>query len=254
MGIALITGATSGIGEATALKFAEQGWNLIITGRRTERLNALAQKIRQEYQAEIITLNFDISDHASVQSALNSLPVEWRNIDLLLNNAGGAAGRSLIQDGSLEDWETMINANVKGLLYVSKEIFPWMITRKQGHIINIGSIAAKEVYSAGNVYCATKFAVDALTKAMRIDLLPHNIRVTGIHPGAVETEFSQVRFKGDTAKAKAIYEGFTPLVAKDIADIIWFVASQPAHVNISDLVVMPTAQASTNLTYKNLIE
>jgi 3-hydroxy acid dehydrogenase/malonic semialdehyde reductase len=242
--IVLITGATSGIGKACAAIFAREKYNLILTGRRAERLKALKQELEAQEGVNIVILCFDVSDKDAVSENLNNLPEDWKNIDILLNNAGLSQGLSAIQDGELSDWETMIDTNVKGLLYVSKIVSGWMITHKKGHIINLGSIAAKEVYPNGNVYCATKHAVDALNKAMRIDLLPYGIKVTGIHPGAVETEFSVVRFKGDEEKAKKVYEGYEPLKALDIAETIWFAASRPAHVNISDLLIMPTAQAS----------
>lgn len=248
--IALITGATSGIGKATALKFAEQGLNLIITGRRNDRLKKLSSEIRKKFGTDVHSLNFDVRHFKEAEKAIHSLAGKWKNIDVLVNNAGLAAGFGSIDIGKLDDWETMIDTNIKGLLYVSKLIFPVMIKRKKGHIINVGSIAGKEVYLNGNVYCATKFAVDALTKAMRADLLPHHIKVTGICPGAVETEFSLVRYQGDALKAKSIYKGFTPLKGKDIAEIIWFAASRPQHVNINDIVIMPTAQADT----KNILK
>lgn len=249
--IVLITGATAGIGKAAAFKFAENGYRLIITGRRGDRLKILSSEL-QQFKTEVFSLSFDVRNLKETESAINSLPEKWKAIDVLLNNAGLAAGFGTIDEGKIEDWETMIDTNIKGLLYVSRLIFPLMIKRKKGHIINVGSIAGKEVYLKGNVYCATKFAVDALTRGMRIDLLPHNIKVTGICPGAAETEFSLVRYKGDAEKAKNIYAGFTPLTAEDIAEVIWFAASRPPHVNINDLVIMPTAQADTkNILKKN---
>ena len=244
--IALITGATSGIGKATAIQFAQNNYQLILTGRRNDRLVALKNELSASYQTAILTLNFDVQDNEAVQNALASLPADWKKIDVLVNNAGLSLGLDPIQRANLADWEQMIDTNVKGLLYVSKIVSNWMIENKTGHIINIGSIAGKETYANGNVYCATKHAVDSLNKAMRIDLLPHGIRVTGIHPGAVETEFSAVRFKGDIERAKKVYDGFDPLVAKDIAEAIWFAVSRPAHVTINDLVIMPTAQANTS--------
>ena len=247
--IAIITGATSGIGEAAALRLAENKTNLIITGRRQERLSILKNKL-EDRNVRVLALCFDLSDEDAVKDALGNLPEEWRKIDVLLNNAGLAAGLSTLQEGESDDWNRMIDTNVKGLLYVTRAIAPGMVERKSGHIINIGSIAGKEVYPNGNVYCATKHAVDALTKAMRIDMLSHNIKVTQISPGAVETEFSLVRFHGDTALAKSVYEGYESLVASDIADCIWFVVSRPPHVNINDMVVMPTAQASATLFHR----
>lgn len=247
--IALITGATAGIGKAAALKFAKNGYSVIITGRRKDRLKTFAADL-QQYKTNVFILCFDVRDFKETESAINSLPEEWKAVDVLLNNAGLAAGFGTIDEGKVDDWEAMINTNIKGLLYVSKSIIPMMIKRQKGHIINVGSIAGKEVYLKGNVYCATKFAVDALTRGMRIDLLPHNIKVTAICPGAVETEFSLVRYKGDAEKAKSIYAGFTPLTAEDIAEVIWFAASRPPHVNINDLIIMPTAQADT----KNILK
>lgn len=240
----LITGATSGIGEATARTFAAEGWNLIITGRRQERLDTLAEDLRKE-GVDVLPLCFDIQDKDHVTAAIEGLSDEWKTIDVLINNAGLALGKSPIQDGDVDDWDTMIDTNVKGLLYVSRAVMPLLIERGKGHIINLCSIAGKEAYKGGAVYNATKFAVDALSKAMRIDMVEHGIKVTNICPGNVETEFSQVRFKGDPDKAKAPYEGYDPLIAQDIADVIWFCASRPEHVNINDIVVMPTAQANT---------
>ncbi|MBK5195176.1 MAG: SDR family oxidoreductase [Proteiniphilum sp.] len=247
--IALITGATSGIGEAAALRLAENKTNLIITGRRQERLTILKNKL-EERNVRVLALCFDVRDELAVKDALGNLPEEWRKIDILLNNAGLAAGLGTLQEGDSDDWSLMIDTNVKGLLYVTRAIAPGMVERKSGHIINIGSIAGKEVYPNGNVYCATKHAVDALTKAMRIDMLAHNVKVTQICPGAVETEFSLVRFHGDRSRAEHVYEGYESLVAADIADCIWFVVSRPPHVNINDMVVMPTAQASATLFHK----
>lgn len=249
--IALITGATSGIGEACAHVFAREGYNLILTGRREDRLNKVAAHLNDKYDVEIIASSFDVSNRQQVIDSLQELAPEWKQVDVLINNAGLSQGLDPIQNGNIDDWETMIDTNVKGLLYVSRVVSNWMIENGKGHIINLGSIAGKEVYANGNVYCATKHAVDALNKGMRIDLLPHGIKVTAIHPGAVETEFSEVRFKGDKDRAKKVYDGFEPLVAQDIAETIWFVASRPAHVNINDLVIMPTAQATaTNIFRK----
>ncbi|HVK96606.1 MAG TPA: SDR family NAD(P)-dependent oxidoreductase [Flavisolibacter sp.] len=241
--IVFITGATAGFGEACAYKFAQNNYSLILNGRRADRLEKLKDQLENEYQTTCITLPFDVRDQQATSAAVASLPDEWKKIDVLINNAGLAAGRDLFHEGSIDDWDTMIDTNLKGLLYVSKAIVPLMVQRKQGHIINLGSVAGKEIYEKGNVYCATKAAVDALSKAMRIDLLPYYIKVTAIHPGAAETEFSLVRFKGDEATAKKIYEGFQPLTATDIADIIFYTATLPAHICINDLVVTCTQQA-----------
>ena len=232
---AFITGATSGIGKATAEIFAKNNIRLILCGRRTERLKELQEELSA--LTEVTTLQFDVSKRAQVEKAINSLPENFKQIDVLINNAGNAHGLSSIQNGDIEDWDAMLDINVKGLLYVSKAIIPQMTERNSGFIVNIGSIAAKDVYPNGNVYCASKHAVDALNKGMRIDLNKHNIRVSAIHPGAVETEFSDVRFKGDTEKAKSVYAGYKALQAEDIADIIHFVVTRPYHVNIEDLVV-----------------
>ncbi len=249
--IALITGATAGIGEACAHVFAREGYNLLLTGRRAERLEYLAKQLTQQYGVDVATSVFDVRNKEQVIDNLEGLPEEWKKVDVLINNAGLSQGLDPLQNGKYLDWETMIDTNIKGLLYVSKVVSNWMIINKTGHIINIGSIAGKEVYANGNVYCATKHAVDALNKGMRIDLLTHGIKVTGINPGAVETEFSEVRFHGDKERAKKVYEGFTPLVAQDIAETIWFAASRPAHVNINELTVMPLAQATaTNIFRK----
>ena len=242
--IVLITGATSGIGEACAHKFAAAGNHLIITGRRADRLHKLQQELESAFSIKVLPLVFDVQDRNAVMENLGKLPAEWQNIDILINNAGLAAGRDLFEEADLNDWETMLNTNVHGLIYVTKAILPFMIAQKKGHIINMGSIAAKEVYEKGNVYCASKFAVDALSKGMRIDLLKHHIKVTCIHPGAVETEFALVRFKGDETKAAATYDGIVPLTASDIADTIFYCAQLPAHVCINDLVITCTQQAS----------
>lgn len=247
---AFITGATSGIGKATALLLASQGINLIICGRRADRLNELKFQIHP--LVKVHSLDFDIRDESAVMEAIGSLPEEWRSIDILINNAGNAHGLSPIHEGNTEDWNAMMDINVKGLLYVSKAIIPGMVARKSGHIINIGSIAGKEVYPNGNVYCASKFAVDAITSGMRLDLNLYGIRVTGIHPGLVETEFSLVRFKGDAQRAGSVYKGFKPLVAEDIADVIWYIVNCPPHVMISDLTILPTAQASATIVNKQL--
>jgi len=245
---ALITGATSGIGKATAQLFAKNNYKIIICGRRKNRLEELEKELSQ--YTSVYSLEFDVSDKNAVFANIDSLPETFSNIDVLINNAGNAHGLDPIQDGNLDDWENMIDINLKGLLYVSKAIIPKMIAQKSGHIINIGSTAAKQVYPNGNVYCATKHAVDAINKGMKMDLNPYGIRVGAIHPGLVETEFSEVRFKGDTEKAANVYKGFTPLKAEDIADIIHFVISRPYHVNISDMVVMCTAQGSATLVQR----
>jgi NADP-dependent 3-hydroxy acid dehydrogenase YdfG len=246
--IILITGATSGFGMATARIFAKNGHRLIITGRREERLNKLAVELKSTFDVDVLPLVFDVRDSKAVQAAADNLPEEWHNIDILVNNAGLAVGLGPIQEGVLDDWDRMIDTNIKGLLYMTRSFAHFMIERKSGHIINIGSIAGKEVYPNGNVYCATKHAVDALSKAMRTDMLKHGIKVTQIAPGAAETEFSVVRFKGDQAAADNFYKGFTPLTGEDIAEIIYYVTTLPAHVCINDLIVTPTAQASaTNI-------
>lgn len=246
---AFITGATSGIGKATAEIFAKNNIRLILCGRRKERLKSLQEELSKI--TEVTTLQFDVSKREEVSTAIKSLPENFKNIDILINNAGNAHGLSTIQDGNIDDWDAMLDINVKGLLYVSKSIIPQMIQNNSGFIINIGSIAGKEVYPNGNVYCASKFAVNALNKSMRLDLNPYNIRVSAIHPGLVETEFSEVRFKGDTERAKTVYKDFKALQAEDIADIIHFVITRPYHVNIEDLVVYPTAQASATILNKN---
>ncbi len=248
--IVLITGATSGFGKAIAEKFASGNWNCIITGRRAEKLHALADELREKHSVRILSLVFDVQHKDEVHQNLSGLPDEWKDIDVLVNNAGLALGRDTFDKGHIQDWDTMIDTNVKGLLYVTKAVVPYMVAKNQGHIINIGSTAAKEVYEKGNVYCASKFAVDAISKGLRVDLLPHKIKVTAIHPGAAETEFSLVRFKGDADKAGQTYEGFTPLHAEDIADIIWYSATLPAHVCINELVVTCTAQANSNSIYR----
>lgn len=249
--IGLITGATSGIGEACARLFAANNYDLIITGRRGERLKSLADELSAAHGIKVTTLVFDIRKKKEVTEKLESLSSESKNIDVLINNAGLSLGLEPVNEGAVDDWDIMIDTNVKGLLYVTKIVSGWMVKNKSGHIINLGSIAGKETYANGNVYCATKHAVDSLSKAMRIDLLPHHIKVTAIHPGAVETEFSEIRFKGDKQRAKKVYEGFTPLSAGDIADVIWFAASRPAHVNINDLLIMPTAQANAGHLIKD---
>lgn len=247
--IAFITGASSGFGEAIARKFASNNYKVIITGRRSDRLKALQSELNSEGE-RCLALQFDVRIENEVKAAISSLPENWSLIDVLVNNAGLAAGRGPIQNGETEDWERMIDTNIKGLLYVSKAILPGMCDRQNGHVINIGSVAGKEAYPGGNIYCATKFAVDALSKSMRIDLLPFGIRVTQICPGAAETEFSIVRFNGDAEKAKSVYQDYEPLHAEDIAEIAWFAVSRPAHVCLNDIVVMPTAQANTTQLFK----
>ncbi|HEY3402901.1 MAG TPA: SDR family NAD(P)-dependent oxidoreductase [Ohtaekwangia sp.] len=247
--IVLLTGASSGIGEATARLLAKNNFSIILCGRREERLLALKKEL--EAFTSITHLVFDVRDQQQVKKSISFLPPQWKDIDILINNAGNAHGLSPIQTGSLEDWDAMIDINVKGLLYVSKEIIPGMTERKGGHIINLGSIAGKEVYPNGNVYCASKFAVDALTQGMRMDLNPYGIKVTSINPGLVETEFALVRFKGDQEKASLVYRGMKPLVGEDIADIILYVLKSPAHVQLADITVFPTAQASSTLVKRN---
>ncbi|HEU4471847.1 MAG TPA: SDR family NAD(P)-dependent oxidoreductase [Flavisolibacter sp.] len=249
--IVLITGATSGFGEACAFRFAVGGYDLILTGRRKERLDSLKKELEEKHACQCYSLPFDVMDQQAVFGAINSLPEAWKNVDVLINNAGLALGRDLFEEASLDDWNIMIDTNLKGLLYVSKALIPFMIERKKGHVINLGSIAAKEVYERGNVYCASKAAVDAISQGMRMDLLRHHIKVTAIHPGAAETEFSVVRFKGAEDKAKKVYEGYEPLAAEDVAEIIFYTASLPPHVCINDLVVTCTQQASSYLFDKS---
>ncbi len=240
----LITGATSGIGLACAHIFAKSNYNLVITGRREERLENIKIELGQKYDIEINVLSFDIRRKNSVFEAIEKLKNEKINIDILVNNAGLASGLSTVQEGDIDDWEKMIDTNIKGLLYISRAVLPMMVKNGKGHIINIGSIAGKEVYPNGNIYCGTKHAVDAITKGMRIDTVKHGIRVSQVAPGAVETEFSVVRFHGDKEKADAVYDGFQPLHPEDVADAVFYIANTPQHVNINDLVIMPTAQAS----------
>ena len=248
----LITGATSGIGRATAIAMANDNNRLIITGRREERLKELAHEIQVKFKSEVLILCFDVRDKEAVKNAINSIPKEWKNIDVLVNNAGLALGFEPIQEGSIEDWDNMIDSNVKGLLYVSHHVIPLMIEQNSGHIINIGSIAGKEVYPGGNVYCATKHAVEAITKAMRMDLVKHNIKVSQVAPAATETEFSIVRYHGDEKRAKDTYKGYKPLVGEDIANVIKFMIEQPPHVCKNDVFVAPTAQASATVWNKKL--
>lgn len=243
----LITGASSGIGEACARKYATLGYKLILTGRRADRLTSLKRALTEEFAIEILILNFDVRKHNEVVENLGNLPDGWQKIDLLINNAGLALGFDLFQNAHLEDWEQMIDTNIKGLLYVSKTVVPYMIQNGRGQIINIGSIAGRQAYPKGNVYCATKYAVNALTETMRMELCGTGIRVGQIQPGAVNTEFSTVRFHGDTQRADQVYAGFEPLTAADIADTIAFMSEAPAHVNIADVLILPTAQASATL-------
>ncbi|HOY39099.1 MAG: SDR family NAD(P)-dependent oxidoreductase [Bacteroidales bacterium] len=242
--IVLITGATAGIGKATAELLGKNGYRIIITGRRQSKLSELQDTLKLKHNCSIISLCFDIRNRKEVDNAIDSLPTEWKDISILVNNAGLAAGFSPFQDCEISDWERMIDTNVKGLLYISKKVIPLIIAQGSGHIVNIGSIAGREVYPNGNVYNATKHAVDALSKAMRIDLLKHNIKVTQIAPGLAETEFSEVRFHGDKQRAKEVYKGFEPLHAEDIADAIHYAITRPVHVNINDMLIVPSAQAN----------
>src|SRR4030042_1217981 len=246
--IIMITGATAGFGQATARKFAKNGYDVIITGRRKERLDKLEKELSAMGDIKILSLNFDVRNSKDVGSVIEKLPEEWKNIDILVNNAGLAVGLERIDSGIIDDWDRMVDTNIKGLLYVTRVVAPLMVARGKGHIFNIGSIAGKAAYEGGNVYCATKSAVDSLTRSMRIDLLKHNIRVTQIAPGMADTEFSIVRFKGDAEKAKAVYKGIDALTAEDIAEVIWFCATLPDHVCINDLVITPTQQADVFFT------
>ena len=248
--IVFITGATSGFGEACALQFAEAGYDIIINGRREDRLQQLKKGLEEKFSVRVLPLPFDVSNRQAVFNAVDNIATDWRNISILINNAGLALGRDFFDEADLDEWDTMMDTNVKGLLYVSRAVLPLMISQNKGHIINLGSVAAKEVYERGNVYCASKFAVDALSKSMRIDLLRHNIKVTAVHPGAAETEFSLVRFKGDASKANAVYDGFKPLTAKDVADVIFYCTTVPEHVCINDLVVCPSQQADAIYFHK----
>ena len=249
--IVLITGATSGIGAACAHLFAAQGYHLILVARRENLLSEISKQLTDKYAVEVKTIVADVRDQEDLSYKLEGLPANLKKVSVLINNAGLSQGLDPIDKGSIADWDTMIDTNVKGLLYVTKIVSNWMISQKAGHIINIGSIAGQEVYPNGNVYCATKHAVDALNKGMRIDLLPHGIKVTAINPGMVETEFSVVRFKGDEGRAKKVYDGFEPLIANDVAEAIWFAVSRPPHVNINDMLIMPTAQAAATIINKN---
>ncbi|UOR07263.1 SDR family NAD(P)-dependent oxidoreductase [Hymenobacter aerilatus] len=247
MKTALITGASSGIGRATAVVLAEAGFQLVLTGRRREKLEELAQQLAP---APTHLLTFDVRDREATEAAIGSLPAEFQEIDVLINNAGNAHGLAPIQDGDPADWDAMLDGNVKGLLYVTRAVLPTMTRRRQGHIVNVGSIAGKEAYANGNVYCASKAAVDSLTKGMRLDLLPQGIRVAEVNPGAVETEFSQVRFKGDQERADKVYQGFEPLRAEDVADVIRFMVTRPPHVNVAEVLLLPTAQGAATAIQK----
>ncbi len=251
--IICITGASSGFGEACAHTFAAGNYNLIISGRRVEKLQALKKNLEEKFGTDVYVLPLDVQSREAVDEAFKSLPASWKKIDLLLNNAGLALGRDNFDEASLDDWDTMIDTNLKGLLYVSKAVIPFMIPNKSGHIINIGSTAGKQVYQKGNVYCATKHAVQAISEAMRIDLLPHKIKVTVIHPGAAETEFSLVRLRQDAQEAKKVYEGYEPLHAEDIANVVYYAASLPAHVCINELEITCLAQANAYYLYKETV-
>jgi len=246
----MVTGATAGFGKAIASRFAKHGYNIIITGRRKERLAVLEKELLSLGRIRVLSLNFDVRKQSEVDSVIENLPPEWKNIDILVNNAGLAVGMSHIDNGTIEDWDRMIDTNIKGLLYVTRAVSPLMVTRNTGHIFNMGSIAGLEAYENGNVYCATKAAVTALSRSMRIDLLKHNIKVTNIAPGMADTEFSIVRFKGDKEKADAVYKGIEALAADDIADVIYYCASLPAHVCINELVITPTQQAGVNHNFR----
>lgn len=249
--IALVTGATSGIGKAVAVDLATRGFRIIITGRREDRLKELANDLKMNYEADVLSLCFDIRDRKKVESVINSLPNDWKSIDVLINNAGLAAGLELFNESDIDDWERMIDTNVKGLLYISRAVTPIMVAAKKGHIVNISSIAGHQVYERGHVYCATKHAVDAITQGLRIDLLKHGIKVSAVSPGMVETEFSIVRMGGDEQKAKDVYKGLIPLSADDIADAVGYLVSRPAHVCINEMLIMPTAQASAYYNYRS---
>ena len=249
--IALITGAPSGLGKAIALRLAKEGYDVIITGRRKDRLEELEREIEIKYESKVYSLCFDVRVYNEVEKAITSLPEEWKAIDILVNNAGLAVGLDPIQQGVIDDWERMIDTNIKGLLYVTRVVSPGMVARKSGHIVNLGSIAGKGVYPNGAVYCATKHAVDALSQGMRMDMLPYGIRVTQVCPGAVNTEFSLVRFKGNQDRADLVYDGYDALTAENIADAVFYAVSQPPHVDIQDMLVMPTAQANGNMFHKN---
>jgi 3-hydroxy acid dehydrogenase/malonic semialdehyde reductase len=248
--IAFITGASSGIGEACARIFAKNGYDLILNARRKDRLHSLASSLEKEYSIRTLLLPFDVRDKKAVSDAIKGIPSDWQHIHTLVNNAGLAKGLSSFFEGNTDDWDTMIDTNIKGLLYVSREVAPILISQGRGHIINIGSIAGKEVYDKGNVYCGTKHAVDALNRSMRLELSGKNVKVTAVNPGAVETEFSLVRFEGDAERAKLVYHGFENLMAEDIADAVFWAASRPAHVNINDIIIMPTAQPMAGVIHR----
>lgn len=250
--LALVTGATSGIGEAVAYQLAAAGYRLILTGRRSDRLDQLADKLKSTHNSQILTLSFDVRDRAVAQQAIADLTSDWRQIDVLVNNAGLSRGFEPVHAGDEEDWDTMLDTNVKGLLTISKAVANLMIANGKGHIIHVSSTAGKGVYANGAVYCASKYAVEAITNAMRLELNPFGIKVSSIAPGLTETEFSQVRFNGDIARAAEVYRGFEPLRAVDIAEAVWFMINRPAHVNISDLTIMPTAQAASGVVKKQL--
>lgn len=240
-----ITGASSGIGRACAEIFAKNNYSLILNARRKNILDEISHDLQKTYNIEILTLPFDVSNYTQVHEQIKNIPSKWRNIDVLVNNAGLALGKEPISEGNPDDWNKVIDTNIKGLMYVSREVIPMFTKNKSGHIINIGSIASKDVYPGGNVYCATKFAVDALTQSMRYELLQHNIKVTAIHPGRTQTEFSTVRFKGDKDKAKQPYAGFKPMGPCDVADAVYYIASLPKHVNVNEIIIVPSAQASS---------
>ncbi|PIW69942.1 MAG: NAD(P)-dependent oxidoreductase [Ignavibacteriales bacterium CG12_big_fil_rev_8_21_14_0_65_30_8] len=245
-----ITGASAGIGKACAIAFAKEGANLILSARRMDKLNELTEDIKKKFEVKVFAFELDVRNLYKVKQSISSLPSEWNKIDILINNAGLAKGFSKINDGNIEDWEEMIDTNLKGLLYVTRYVLPFMIKQNEGHVINLGSIAGHQVYPYGNVYCATKFAVNSLSEAIRMDTLEHNIRVTNIAPGLVETEFSEVRFKGDKERAKNVYKGITPLDGDDIADLVLFAATRKSHVNINEIIVTPTAQASATQVHR----
>lgn len=246
----LITGASSGIGQACAEQFAKNGARLILMARRLDKLNALADTLKKNYLIDVLTFSLDVRSNSQVTEVIDSIPSDWQQIDVLINNAGLALGLEKLHEGYLEDWETMIDTNVKGLLYMSRKVIPMMVKNNKGHVVNIGSIAGHQVYPNGAVYCATKFAVRAISEGLKMDLLGTPIRVTSIDPGMVQTSFSEVRFKGNTKKAESVYQDMTPLSGQDIAEIIYFCVTRPAHVNISDVLVMPTAQASAQLVHR----
>jgi NADP-dependent 3-hydroxy acid dehydrogenase YdfG len=248
--LALITGASSGIGRACAYKFAAEGANLILTARRADRLKEISSDLKKKFQSNIYTLEFDIRSYKKVKDSISNLPEEWREIEFLINNAGLARGFSKIFEGEIEHWEEMIDTNIKGLLYITREVLPIMVKRKSGHIINIGSTAGHEVYANGNVYCATKYAVNALTQSIRLDVLDKNVKVSTVDPGMVRTEFSDVRFSGDKEKVEKVYEGVIPLSADDIAEAVLFCATRPPHVNINEIIMTPAAQASSTQIYR----